>query len=90
LQDKTQVAAPVPALITELLCKVGLRSFFFFIIELGDKVKTGQELVKLTAMKMVINVPAPFDGTISSVSVKVGDKVNSGILLFKITPLKKD
>lgn len=78
LKDKSQVAAPVPALVTEVLCKV------------GDKVVAGQELIKLTSMKMVVNIPAPHDGNVTAVSVKVGDKVNNGILLLKVAPLKKD
>ena len=44
----------------------------------GDKVKAGQTLLILEAMKMEIPVVAPQDGTIASINVAVGDAVENG------------
>ena len=41
----------------------------------GDAVTKGQTLLVLEAMKMEIRVQAPFDGVVSSISVKVGQTV---------------
>lgn len=73
-KDKTQIPAPVPSIVTELRVKA------------GDSVEEGAEIVKLTAMKMVVKLVAPFTGTVKSVDVKEGDKINAGTLVMKIVP----
>ncbi len=50
-------------------------------VNAGDKVKAGQILVILEAMKMENEVVAPKAGTVAQVVVKVGEKVDTGATL---------
>ena len=52
--------------------------------EVGDTVKAGDTLVVLEAMKMEIEVSAPVDGTVKSVSAVVGTAVNTDDLLVTL------
>ncbi len=47
-------------------------------VNTGAKVKTGDVLVVLEAMKMENEIKAPNDGTITAVHVRKGDSVESG------------
>lgn len=49
----------------------------------GTKVKTGDKLLELEAMKMVNTVFAEYDGMIMEVHVKTGDLVSKNQLLIK-------
>lgn len=44
----------------------------------------GQELIILEAMKMEHTVPAPFEGTVGTVSYAVGDLVDEGSILITL------
>ena len=61
--DGTAVVAPMPGLIIR------------FEVKVGDKVKTGDNIAVLEAMKMAIDLPSPVDGTIKSINYKDGDNV---------------
>ena len=50
----------------------------------GDLVTKGQTLLVLEAMKMEIRIQAPFDGVISSISVKSGQTVEREQILVKM------
>lgn len=50
----------------------------------GDKVKAGQTLLILEAMKMENEIMCPCDGKVASVSVSKGASVESGALLCVI------
>jgi len=50
----------------------------------GSKVKQGDIVLILEAMKMENEILAPADGTVASMSVKEGDAVNPGDVLFTI------
>ncbi len=50
----------------------------------GEAVTKGQTLLVLEAMKMEIRVHAPFDGVVSSISVKVGQTVEREQILVKM------
>ncbi|KAH7827446.1 malonyl-CoA:pyruvate transcarboxylase [Monocercomonoides exilis] len=52
LKDKTQFAAPMPGIVSEVKVAV------------GDAVKKGQVIGKITAMKMDVMLEAPFDGKV--------------------------
>ena len=51
----------------------------------GDRVRAGQVLVVMEAMKMEHQITAPADGEVSEVRASVGDQVDNGELLVVIT-----
>ncbi|MGC4032332.1 MAG: pyruvate carboxylase [Tepidisphaeraceae bacterium] len=63
------VAAPMPGKISSVAVAAGV------------KVKEGDKLVSIEAMKMETAVYAPRDGTVARFEVKIGDTVSSGDLL---------
>ena len=52
--------------------------------EVAEKLRPGDVLVVLEAMKMEIEVSAPVDGTVKSVAVNVGATVNTDDLLVTL------
>ena len=66
------VVAPLPGTINEIKVKV------------GDKVKAGDTVVILEAMKMQNNIEAETSGTITSINVNKGDAVMEGDTLVTI------
>ncbi|MDO9577910.1 MAG: pyruvate carboxylase subunit B [Candidatus Cloacimonadales bacterium] len=64
--------APIPGMIIE------------FKVKDGDKVKTGDTVVVLEAMKMFNNLAAPCDGVIQNIEHKAGDSVAKGDVLCYI------
>lgn len=66
--------APMPGVIAEILVKV------------GDRVKYGQHLLSLEAMKMKNALRAPRDGVVTGIEVSEGQTVNHGQVLvtFKV------
>jgi len=53
-------------------------------IKAGDRVKKGQGVVVLSAMKMETTLTAPFDGTVTQVNVAEGESVSPGQILVDI------
>ncbi len=54
------------------------------MVKAGDTVKAEQSLLTLETDKATMDVPAPFDGVVKSVSVKVGDKISEGTLILSM------
>lgn len=54
-------------------------------VEAGQKVRSGDVLMILEAMKMENEIMAPKDGTVVSVGVKAGTSVENGTLLCSIS-----
>ena len=52
-----------------------------FDVEVGDKVKAGNNIAVMEAMKMEIDLPSPVDGTVKSINFKNGDNVSSNDVL---------
>ncbi|MAH32919.1 acetyl-CoA carboxylase biotin carboxyl carrier protein subunit [archaeon] len=71
-KGKSVVTAPLPGTIYDVKVKK------------GDKVKEGQSLIKLIAMKMENDITAPKPGTIKEVKVKKNDNVNKDDILLII------
>jgi len=73
-----ELAAPEPAI--EVRAKLPGNVYEVFCA-LGDRVKKGETLLILEAMKMESPVTAPTDGTIATLDVEKGQTVQSGQLL---------
>jgi pyruvate dehydrogenase E2 component (dihydrolipoamide acetyltransferase) len=50
----------------------------------GDAVKTDDPLITLESDKATMDVPAPRDGTVDQLLVKVGDKVSEGTAIARL------
>ncbi|MBT0882326.1 biotin/lipoyl-containing protein [Campylobacter sp. 2018MI13] len=57
---------------------------FKVLVKAGDKVKAGQELFILEAMKMEVSIEATSDGTIDKILVKQGDNVEAMQILASL------
>ena len=53
----------------------------------GSKVKAGQAMVVLSAMKMETSVSSPVNGTVKHVAVSKGDQIEGGELLPTVVAL---
>ncbi len=67
-----KVSAPMPGTILKVVANP------------GDKVKKGQVLVILEAMKMENEIVAPSEGVVASINVTAGTSVNAGDLLASL------
>ncbi|MCB1226082.1 MAG: pyruvate carboxylase [Verrucomicrobiales bacterium] len=67
-----QVGAPMPGMVASIAVSV------------GQKVKEGDTLLTLEAMKMYAAVAAPKNGTVAAIEVKVGENVESKDLLIQL------
>jgi biotin carboxyl carrier protein len=67
-----ELEAPMPGRVTRVA------------VTAGEKVKRGQELIVVEAMKMENALVAPTDGVVTSVAVKVGDMVAPGPALVVV------
>lgn len=70
--DPTQVGAPMPGMVASIAVTV------------GQKVKEGETLVTLEAMKMFAAISAPTSGTVSEILVKISESVESKDLLVRL------
>ncbi|MBS3098313.1 biotin/lipoyl-binding protein [Candidatus Woesearchaeota archaeon] len=71
-ENKDIIVAPLPGTI------------FSVDVKKGDKVKEGDKLVSLMAMKMESEIVAPKEGKVNEVKVKKNDSVNKGDILVII------
>lgn len=71
-QGEAQILAPMPGMILGYKKKA------------GDRVKTGETVVVMEAMKMHNNIEAPCDGVVKEVFFKEGDSVAKGQVLCLI------
>ena len=70
--DPMQVGAPIPGMVTAINATV------------GSRVKKGDKLVTLEAMKMQTTIYAPEDGVVLEILAGVGDSVESKDLLVRL------
>jgi pyruvate dehydrogenase E2 component (dihydrolipoamide acetyltransferase) len=56
------------------------------LVQPGDTVKKDQGLVTLESDKATMEVPAPFDGIVRELKVKVGDELSEGSVVALIEP----
>ena len=56
----------------------------------GQKVKKGDTLCMIESMKMLNDIPADIDGTVSKICIKSGQMVDFGQPLFFLEPNEKE
>ena len=69
----SDIVAQMPGLITAL-----------HVAE-GQRVRKGEVLVVQEAMKLVMSLPAPADGTVRAINCRVGQTVAGGAVLVAVT-----
>ncbi len=69
-ENHTTITSPMPGSILDVKVNV------------GDKVKFGQTLAILEAMKMENDIPATVDGEVAEIRVKKGDVVETDSVLI--------
>jgi len=72
ITDGTKVPAPIPGMIIS------------YLVGVDDKVKAGDTLLILEAMKMQNTIASPIDGVVKEISFKPGQSVNTGDTLAVI------
>jgi len=70
--DAAALAAPMPATVVSIS------------VQAGQKVKAGDHLVTLEAMKMEVAITAPHDGTVRGVACRIGELVQPGVPLVDL------
>jgi biotin carboxyl carrier protein len=66
------LSASIPAVVSEILVTV------------GTSVRTGDKLILLESMKMVIPIQAPHDGIVTEIHCQVGQAVQPGLQLIAL------
>ena len=70
--EGTKVLAPMPGMVIR------------YLVNVGDRVKAGDPLLILEAMKMQNNIPAPVDGVVKAINFEPGASVNTNDILAVI------
>ena len=70
--DENQVGSPMPGMVVTVA------------VQPGDRVKAGQKLLTIEAMKMQTNLAAERDGVVKAVNVAAGSQVAAGDLLVTL------
>ena len=76
--DPRLVKAVIPGIVAEIR------------VSEGDRVKQGDTLLVLEAMKMMNRVPSPLDGKVKAVYAAAGDKVTKGQVLIELDGLPEN
>ncbi|MGD2078382.1 MAG: hypothetical protein PVH18_08365 [Chloroflexota bacterium] len=66
------LSASIPAVVSEVL------------VQIGDRVKSGDRLILLESMKMILPITAPCDGVIAAINCEPGQAVQTGVQLVEI------
>jgi len=72
-KDPRQIKAVIPGVVAEICAKT------------GSRVKQGDTLLVLEAMKMLNRILSPLDGTVKTVHAAAGDKVAKGQVLIELS-----
>jgi len=76
VESTGEVTSSIPGMIVE------------YKLKNGDKVKSGDVVLVVEAMKMMNNIEAPVDGTLKDINLDTGDLIVKGDLLFAVDPIK--
>lgn len=71
-EPANDLSATIPSVVSEILVKV------------GDTVSSGDKLILLESMKMIIPIQASVNGTISRINCTVGEAVQPGVQLIEM------
>ncbi|MBN1388502.1 MAG: acetyl-CoA carboxylase biotin carboxyl carrier protein subunit [Bacteroidales bacterium] len=72
--DRSKLLSFIPGTVVEIMVKE------------GDKVKKGDEVLVLEAMKMKNRIKSPVSGLVKYIDINVNDKVPKGKLLIEFNP----
>ncbi|MBF7083746.1 acetyl-CoA carboxylase biotin carboxyl carrier protein subunit [Desulfallas sp. Bu1-1] len=53
-------------------------------VKVGDKVKANDPVATIEAMKMMVKIYAPADGTVNEIKVSPGDVVNTDTVIMTL------
>ena len=84
VEVKSATAAPEPCGEDVLAPMPGV--VLRYEVQIGSRVKSGDTVVVLEAMKMAIDLPSPSDGTVAAIKFGVGDRVSRDDVLAIIVP----
>jgi biotin carboxyl carrier protein len=70
--DPLQIKSVIPGTILEMKVKK------------GQKVKEGEVLLLLEAMKMINEIHVPFDGKVKNINVEVGQRISKNHLMVEL------
>jgi len=73
-----EVTPPMPAVVVKLM------------VEVDQRVRAGDGLVVVSAMKMETTLTAPFDARVTGINVAVDDKVAPGDILVDLEPEQEE
>ena len=59
-------------------------SVWKILVQVGERIEAGQEVVILESMKMEIPIVAEVSGTVSEITINEGDFVNDGDVLAQL------
>jgi len=68
----------------ELAKDVNKATVSFWLVDIGEDIAEGQDLVEMLTDKATFNVPAPFAGKLTSTAVTEGQEVNVGDVIATI------
>ena len=78
-ENSTHVTSPIVGT-AYLASEPGAKKF----VEIGQKVKKGQTIIIIEAMKTMNHVPSTLDGTVNKILVKDGEPVEFGQALISV------
>ena len=68
----TSLSASIPAVVSEIL------------VETGEEVESGQKLILLESMKMILPIQAPYDGVVKAINCSPDEAVQPGFQLIEL------
>lgn len=77
-EPESDVVSPMPGRVVKIL------------VNKGDLVDLGQDLIIIEAMKMENRITAPFSGIVTQIHFEEGDQVSNGTSLLDIEPIANE
>jgi biotin carboxyl carrier protein len=70
--EAASLSASIPAVVSEIL------------VDLGEEVESGQKLILLESMKMILPIQAPYDGIVKAIHCSADEAVQPGFQLIEL------